>query len=446
MSKYMLSGIYINKNFKIGGEFSTGPKNIPLLHSVCRSIVESKSATPAIGIDLDSIKMEQLFIAETQEKKIHEIGALQLEYHNEGSKPDASWSNFIFEKGDKGTGLLVMITPAFDVPKKAYAYPVQAALYALAYKQGCIKTDMNSLILFFSGGLIMSLSCMGETIVFARRFSDNVRLAMNLKLSCQSVFFAKERQLIKPENVLVISGNADDFHKVEKVYGSEASVKHLDISGYFPGHDLSDLDRGHLALAYGVALAPQIPSLAHWNILGARKSQWKKTSRCLLRCIFLLLLALPIIFSAEILTNESLSREVDAKSEAIEPLFKRVSKTMSNIQQMKSFASHSGRHLIGPDVCFSLFSEIDKMRPNDLWLTSIAGNPYETISINGFVANYSMLLKFIENLSNSKKIKSSQLIFANMTEGGRVEFQIILKYKFAREFRQNKTDAEGAEQ
>jgi Tfp pilus assembly protein PilN len=110
---------------------------------------------------------------------------------------------------------------------------------------------------------------------------------------------------------------------------------------------------------------------------------------------------------------------------------------------MKSFAKNSGRNMIGPDICYNLFSEIDKARSNNLWFTSISGDPYKTVSLNGTSADYPTMLKFLDKLAVSKKIKKPQLLSANLTDKGRVDFEIVVSYKFSKAFAKPKNDNGG---
>jgi ABC-type multidrug transport system fused ATPase/permease subunit len=189
-----------------------------------------------------------------------------------------------------------------------------------------------------------------------------------------------------------------------------------------------------MIIAYGLSFAPEIDALAKWNILNSFKGKWTRKKGYLIRIAILILLGLPVIFAAEIISNRVLIDELDRKSEAIEPIYKRVSSTLSEINLMKEFTNHTGRKLIGQDVCFELFKKMEKSRNDQLWLTSVAGNPFKIISINGMSNDYPSLLKFIDGLSLEKDIENSELIFANLSDGGKVEFQIILKYKFSKEF------------
>lgn len=429
----MSAGIYINGDSLIGGRFSANDKGVCSLHSVFRSIEDGGSGKLSIGIDLEDFRTESFFTQETEDKKVREIEELQKEYLQGDENGNEGEFKCVSEKSDKGTGLLFLQAAMPDVSDKACVYPAFVGLYALAHRESLIASGSNLLILFFIDGMVMSVAVEGERIVFARKFPDNEQLAMNVKISSQSVFFVKQRHFIAMDKILVISSNNGDLQKLENISGG-AELHFLDISGNFVGSDLDESAHGRATIAYGMSLAPRIPQLAVWNLMVSRKSQWEKSRWCFLRLIVLILLGIPVILGAEIITNKMLVRRVDDKAESIEPLYRRVAGTVSVINQMKSFAKHSGREIIGPDICFNIFSEIDKARSNNLWLTSIAGDPYKTISLNGVSADYPAMLKFLEKLALSKKIKNPQLVFANLTDKGRVEFQVILSYKFDKAF------------
>jgi ABC-type multidrug transport system fused ATPase/permease subunit len=429
------TGLYISGNNIIGGKFSEDKLTAPVLKSVIRSFNDKISDKCAAGVGWDNVETDHSFTPETDDKKILETALLQDEYYQNDSEEGKYWSNSIFGKGEKGTGIMRIQTPVLDeLPKKSAVYPCYVALYALAHRQGLTTAGSNTLVLFFFDGTVMSLAIQDQDIVFARLFADNENLPMNVKISAQSVFFVKQRHLLEVDNILVISDSSGDFEKVEQASESSTKVSFLDVSGYFTEHQLSDTERAGMIIAYGLSFAPEIDALAKWNILNSFKGKWTRKKGYLIRIAILILLGLPVIFAAEIISNRVLIDELDRKSEAIEPIYKRVSSTLSEINLMKEFTNHTGRKLIGQDVCFELFKKMEKSRNDQLWLTSVAGNPFKIISINGMSNDYPSLLKFIDGLSLEKDIENSELIFANLSDGGKVEFQIILKYKFSKEF------------
>jgi len=440
----MAIGVYTRDNYCIGGEFASGGGDVPVLKTLLRTVPSGKTCRSVIGIDSDNIRTEQFFSPETNDKKLRQTINLQREYYSTEEESAKTCFCPVYEKTSRGTGVLLLgiAATATTLPGVA-VFPAYIALYAIAYKRGLIKNGSNRLILFFCEGQVTCVTVAGESIVYSRRFSDNPNLATNLKLSSQSVFFVQERHLIDPETSIVISVNPDDAKRVEMATGGAAKVEYIDVSGYFPDNELSDSDRMRLVLAYGMSLVPRVVPLSHWNLRVYGSGHWDKSKFVALRCVAMLLIALPLIFGAEIITDQILIDRLDRKMTTVEPLFNRVSEIITDVDAMDAFARGSGRDRIGPDICYKLLNEIDRVRGPGLKLTSLAGNPYSTIAINGQAGSYPVLLELLESLEKSTLLASSELIYANQGDNGVIDFQIILKYKFSREFSVPKTDETG---
>ncbi len=426
-------GLYIKGGACLGGDFSAGGDGLPRLRSAIRSAAEAKAAGTAFGIDQDAVRAEQVSIEETDERKIRSVAGVRLEYMKE-DYPEGAWLSYAADASEKGTALLLLAAQSFAVPPKSHVYPACAGLYALAFKAGEINPEGEALTLLFMPGTVMSLATIGEKIAFARSFPDNAQLEMNVKLSSQSVYFAKRRQFIKPFKIVAISAKAENAKRLEGIFGDGTPVRHIDISGHFQGQAADAKEQAGLALAYGVSLAPQIAQLAPWDLLNPPRGRWEKGRGLILRCAALLLLAPLLFFAAEGFADKILIKRVDEKAKSIEPLFERVSGVIGEAETMRAFASKAGRDLISPDICFELLSAMVQARPEGLRLSSIAGNPYGAVSINASAPSYAKAIEFIESLGKAKELESAELIYAKLAENGRVEFQAILKYKFPKDF------------
>lgn len=438
--------MYFGKNGVTGGEFSVRDGIAHCQDPVKNSTgARVSSAGTALAVSLDRMKFKQIFTEETAPGKVEEIIKLQQECLKADQEQSSALQHFIVEKGEKGSGILTLSTPSPETAHPALLYPVHAALYALAYRNGFIKPGTNTLVLFFSERTVLSLAVESGSIVFARSFPDNDELASAIRFSSQSVYFVKQRDFLSIDTTVVISPEKEDAEKVKKGCGEGEKVEFIDISNYFSGNNLSKAELADMALAYGISLAAGIAELDKWRFGNRGKAAWKK-KWLLARCAVLLLAAGPLIYAADIISNKVLIARIDKKAAAIAPMASRVSQIMSDVNIFKSFASRTGRKFIGPDICFEIFSALDKARGSDLYLTALAGNPYGTISVNGSAGSYPSMLAFIEHLSTSDKLSSSELIYANTTDSGSVEFQLILKYKFPMEFKGSKRDQEEQDQ
>lgn len=438
----MARGICIGKNGLTGGDFSVRG-GIP----VCTDPLAAAPADAkipggtAVTTALTDMKSKQIFTEESSPVKLDGILKLQKECLKADPGQSQALQHFVIEKGEKGTGILILTVPSRNIHHSTKLYPAHAALYSIAHEKGLIKPKTNTLVLLFSGSSILSVAVEGESTVFARSFPESDELAGAIRFSAQSVYFAKQRELLEINTVLVISPEKDDAEKVKKACSGGEKIEFLDISDYFNGSNLDKAGKADMLLAYGISLAPGIKTLDKWCFGKKDGTGWKRKTM-LIRCAALLIAAGPLIYGADILSNKMLIAKLDRKAAAIAPIASRVSLTMSDVNVFKSFASNAGRKLIGPDICSEIFSALDKARGSDIYMTAIAGNPYSTISINGNAGSYSSLLDFMAHLASSKKVSASELIYANSTDSGSVEFQIILKYKFPMEFKGSKRDQE----
>jgi len=428
----MATGVVRSKTGSVlGGVFASGSDGAPRLRSVIRSLDGLKAAHASIGVDWESLSVESLRTPETDEAKLLETARLQREYRQASS----SWFNFIVERGEKGSEMLLLSAPSFALPPKAQVYPLPAALYALAFREGLAKPGANVLTVFLSEGSALSVFSVGESIAFARSFPKDGRIGTNLKLSCQSVFFAKERRFLRPDGVLVVSDDPLDAKLADSLWGKGVQTRHLDFSKLFQSHELSFSERASMALAYGLSLAPGTPGLSQWNLLGTRESSWRRHRGLLSRCAALLLLLPPLVYGAEYLSDGVLLARLEKESASMAPLYARVSGLVSDIESMKAFASRSGRDLVGPESSFEVLSEIERARGDGLFLSSFSGSPYGVFSLSGRAPDYQSLLDFIGRLSKSEALGGAELVFANLSEGGGVEFQATAKSKLPKEFR-----------
>ncbi|OGV51166.1 MAG: hypothetical protein A2017_11685 [Lentisphaerae bacterium GWF2_44_16] len=435
----MSRAIYFQNGNCVGGEFSVKDGSRPCLGAVFRSVDEKMPAGTVFGIDWEEVRLTQVYTAETDTRKIAKIVKIQKEYLVSDSPGHI---NFISQKSDKGSGILLMATAPLRLPAKARLYPIHLALYALARNKGGIRPSSNTQVLFFSNDEILSVAVEGENIVFTRRFPDNDELGTNVRLSSQSVYFSKQRYLIEPDKILVIGNKPEDAEKIKKFSGKKTEVEHLDVSGYFTEYGLDEKERMLMVLSYGLSLVPRIPALAGWEIGNTGKGKWRKNG-VLLRCTALILAALPLFYFTDTVTNKILIAGLNAKLKNIEIPARKLADTINDVNLMKAFARRAGCELIGPDICFELFTTLNKARGNDLWLTAIAGNPYGSISVNATASSYPAMLTFLEHLNSARTVESSELIYANSTDSGNVDFQVIIKYKFPPEFARPETGSGG---
>jgi len=428
----MPTGVYIKGSSRTGGVFSAGTDGIPLIR-VTPDLSEGKLPSGSVvGIDSDDLRIETFFTTETAEKPLSCLIRLQEEFHRAALKESTERLSYTLNRTDAGTGVIFITAPQLAGTTNAAVYPAFVALYALAWEKGLIKPGQNVLLMFFAAGQVLTLTVADEKIVFARSFPAD-GLAANFRLSAQAVYGVRQRYLLKPDRVVMIGPLNETGAWSDVVRAQAVVVDYLDTTAFFADAGLEDAERADLLMAYGLSLAPRIPALAGWE-LNRSSGHRHCPKKILLRCAVMALVALPLFLLAEGLSDRVLINRIDHKLASLAPAYKRTARVMENVALMKKFAGSDGRNLISPDICLALFKDFDLARTEDIVLTSIAGNPYGKIALAGTAENYNALLHCINNLGKAPGIAGYELLYANSDERGRIDFQLLLRYKFAKEF------------
>lgn len=424
----MPTGFCLFGERRLGGGFTSSGREASL-RELYRDADEVKGRGVAVGVGLDRLAMEYFFIPETDDRKIEAALELQKEFRQHGGNDQAA-HHYLSRKSARGAGILSLtLTESAGLPAQAAVFPIHAALYALAWQRGLISSQTNTLIIGFVADQVISLAAEGEDIVFLRDFPRANLNAMTIVTAAQSVYFRKQRGLIAPDRILLV-GTASDFAAVTPELPAGAERHELDTAGWFADRELDAVERTLLVLSWGIALAAKVPAIADWNVRGRRGPAWRQSKWYLVRTALLLLAGLPAIFAAEYICNRILIRQLDARAEAFAPLYRRVSQDLDRIDQMRNFARRTGRNMIGPDICYEVFQAVNKARPDNLWFSSISGNPYRKFILTGIAPDYPTMLGFLDKLDKEKIIADYQLISAGMDSRGRVDFRVDLKYKF----------------